>query len=298
MKHLFITLSLVGLLPFSVRADEPAPDTTAAIDQPYLFEVVRHLYRWYMDESDIEKVSGLEDVTFQIRALHPKLDEGDRSEVAEITLPDFGITVEVKKSNYTIEELATVVSNDMFKITRVARDVAGTPPGAETRVVKANYAQMRDYLFRTRKDVQFPEGDLLMRMRLAARKEMKKQLEATGSPLPEGAQVVHLAPLSPVANEEWVFWETGRVLIRFASDIDLANPSVWEHEDLAVRIYDIERQVVVSLDEVPGSNAFLTRDQVGRALFNCIILGKRIELDPKEAAAAETAAEPPAAWRK
>jgi hypothetical protein len=70
------------------------------------------------------------------------------------------------------------------------------------------------------------------------------------------------------------------MLIRFASDIDLANPTVWEHEELAVRTYDIDRQVVVSLDEAAGSNAFLTRGQVGRVLYNCMVLGRRIELQP------------------
>ena len=37
-------------------------------------------------------------------------------------------------------------------------------------------------------------------------------------------------------------------------------------------------QTVVSLDEAAGSNAFLTRDQIGRALFNCVVLGRRIEV--------------------
>ena len=297
MKKVCLLLALISATALPARAAEPAPDTTATIDKPYLYEVMRHLYRWYMDESDIEKVAGLKDVTFRVRPLHPKLDAGDRSELAEITLADFGISVEAKKADYTIEELDAVISNDTFKITRVSRDIAN----GEGREIKADYAEMRDYLFRTRKDAQFPEGDLLMRMRLAARKELKKQVESTGGPMPEGVQVVHLAPLSPVANEAWAFWEAGRILIRFASDIDLANPAVWEHEDLAVRIYDIERQVVVSLDEVPGSNAFLTRDQVGRALFNCIILGKRIELDPKAAEAAEIPADKapqPTAWQK
>jgi hypothetical protein len=57
---------------------------------------------------------------------------------------------------------------------------------------------------------------------------------------------------------------------------------MWEHDELAVSFYDLDEQVVVSLDEVAGSNAYLTRDQVGRALFNCIVLGKRVALDPDD----------------
>jgi hypothetical protein len=37
---------------------------------------------------------------------------------------------------------------------------------------------------------------------------------------------------------------------------------------------------VVSLDEVAGSNAYMTRDHVGRILFNCIVLGRRVILSP------------------
>jgi hypothetical protein len=85
-----------------------------------------------------------------------------------------------------------------------------------------------------------------------------------------------VAPLSPVANELWVFIENKKLLVRYASDIDLEDPAMWEHQPLAVRTYDILNQTVVSLNEVPGSNAFLTRDHVGRALYNCVILGQRV----------------------
>jgi hypothetical protein len=97
---------------------------------------------------------------------------------------------------------------------------------------------------------------------------------------PAGEQVIHLAPLSPVANETWVFWESGHKLFYFASDIDLANPKVWEHQSLLARIFDLDEQVVVSHEEAAGSNRFLTRYQVSRALFNCIVLGQRITVPP------------------
>ena len=35
----------------------------------------------------------------------------------------------------------------------------------------------------------------------------------------------------------------------------------------------------MSLNEAAGSNAFMTRDQIGRALYNCIVLGRRFEVD-------------------
>ena len=97
-----------------------------------------------------------------------------------------------------------------------------------------------------------------------------------------GEKVVHVAPLSPVSNELWAFWEGGRKLFSFASDIDLSNPAVWEHETLLARIYDLDEQVVVSHEEAPGSNRFLTRDQVSRAMFNCVLYGQRVTVSPSK----------------
>ncbi len=69
-------------------------------------------------------------------------------------------------------------------------------------------------------------------------------------------------------------------MLKFASDIDLSNPIVWDHDEMSVKPYDIDTQVVVSMNEVAGSNAYMTRDQIGRALYNCIVLGKRVVLNP------------------
>ena len=30
------------------------------------------------------------------------------------------------------------------------------------------------------------------------------------------------------------------------------------------------------MEEMPGSNVYVTRDQIGRLLYNCVIFGKRI----------------------
>ncbi len=69
-------------------------------------------------------------------------------------------------------------------------------------------------------------------------------------------------------------------MLRFASDIDLSNPAMWEHDEMSVKLFDIDTQVVVSMNEVAGSNAYMTRDQIGRAMFNCIVLGQRVVLNP------------------
>jgi hypothetical protein len=254
----------------------PPPEITQT---NYLFEVVRHLYRWHIDESEVERIVGSKRFIFWVCRLDTQLDPGDQSILGEIILPQVNLSVRVKKADYRIEELGTVVQSKSFKITQVIR---GQAPGYAPRacvVVEVEVKEMLDYLFQTRNQRDYPDAVLVDRLRQAVRKEA----EAAGIIQTNAAaveQVVHLAPLSPVANETWVFWEAGRKLLHFASDIDLANPAVWQHEVLAARIYDLDQQVVVTHEEAPGSNRFLTRYQVSRALFNCVVLGQRITLPP------------------
>jgi hypothetical protein len=244
-----------------------------------LFEIVRHLYRWHLDEDEIANAVASKRFIFWVRRLEIKHDPGDQSVVGEILLPQLNIKVRVKKADYRIEELSTRITGRTFKITQVARGDIPKQPPPHAVTTEVDMAEMRDYLFRTRNQHDFPDAALLERLRNAVRTEAAKEgLLPTNAPPVD--QVGYFAPLSPVANETWVFWENGRKLLYFASDIDLDNPAVWEHEALFARIFDLDQQVVVSHEEAPGSNRFLTRYQVGRDLFNCIVLGQRIALPP------------------
>ena len=262
-------------------AAAPAPAETAAVALPaevleptFLYEITRHLYRWYMDESDVEKQSGEKDFPFWVRRAEAPLDAGDRSALATILLPRMGIEVKVKKADYAIEELGLAVKSKGFRIVNVARVPVPAEPPPGTAIAAVEYAAMKDYLFRTRTQAEFPDEAMFERLRVALREHFgldPGQREA-------GRHMVHVAPLSPVANELWVFLESRKLLVRFASDVDLENPEMWKHQTLGVRTYDVLTQTVVALDEAAGSNAFMTRDQIGRALFNCVVLGRRIEV--------------------
>ena len=275
------------------RVGAPPLDTAAPpaelLDPKYLFEIVRHVYRWHLDENDVDRLAGVKEFPFWVRMLDAPSDAGDRSRMAEITMPLVGTTVRVKKSDYQIDELNLAVRSGGFRIVNVSKVGIPDRPQPEHRLVMVSYPDMRAYLFRTRDEATFPEGALLERLRTAVRTELKMAPDE----LAPGRQIVHMAPLSPVANEVWVFWETRKLLIRFASDIDLSNPAVWEHEALIVRTWDVYRQVVVSLDESAGSNAFMTRAQIGRALYNCIVIGKRLEFSNPEAEAGATPGKAP-----
>lgn len=280
----------VLLVATGLMAQEPDLSAEAAVAAPpaeltepaFLYEITQHLYRWYVDEADVEKEAdadanegareGAKPFIFWVRRLDVKLDEGDRSVIGELLLPQFGICVKVKKADYAIEDLGIEVKSKGFRIINVARAAmpAEPPPGAA--VVNLDYEQMRQYLFSMRTHARFPDEALSERLRVAVRKYYNLDPEKNEP----GEYLIYLAPMSPVANELWVFLENRKILIRFASDIDLEEPAMWTHQILGIRTYDIQRQTVVSLDEVAGSNEFLTRDQVGRALFNCVVLGRRV----------------------
>jgi hypothetical protein len=288
IRTLLATAMLPALLAPAVRAADPAPrpPPPEVLRQAYLCEIVRHLYRWHLDESDVERLVDAKTFPFWVRRLEPQLDAGDRSEFAEIVLPLVDARVKVKRPDYRIEESGVTVTGRTFRIVNVARGDLPPAPGAADVVVEADYAALRAYLFETRMKSEFPDDALQERLRRALRRQLGQD-EATRD---AGEQVVHIAPLSPVANECWVYWENQKHLIRFASDIELANPAVWDQEALTVRTWDVMNQVVVSLDEAAGSNAFMTRDQIGRALFNCVVLGKRLSVQNPAPPAAPPAA--------
>ncbi len=290
-KTVHILVAVACLFTFNAFGEEGGVTAPPELlETNYLYEVVRHLYRWHLDETDAEKIVGQKKIEFWVKGLSPELDAGDQSRFGEIVIPQLDVSVTAKQADYTIEKLKVLVKNDRFKIINVSRgDLPADASGYS--VVTTSYQALRDYGHRTRTLARFPEDALLMRMRLSARENIFEYLldrEKAGlknrvgsvEELKRTEQVIHLSPLSEVANEVWIFWETGRMLIRFASDIDLENPALWDHDDLSVKLYDIDEQTVVSLDEVAGSNAYMTRDQVGRTLFNCIVLGRRMDLPP------------------
>lgn len=270
-----LCLSAVGL-----RAAPPPP--AEVTERTFVYEIVRNLYRWYLDERDVEAVPGMTNLAVWVQRRTPELDKGDRSEYAELIVPQFAVRVVLKKADYTIEETGSVVKGRGFRMVQVGRSniPSGAPAGAT--VLGFPVEDMRNFLFTTRTNSEFPSDALLERLRTALRKKL------TAEEMKENAgrlQIVHLAPLSPVSNELWVFHENSKTLIRFTSDIDLTNEEVWEHEQIDVRTYDCFNQVVVSMDEAPGSNEFLTRDRIGRAMYNCIILGRRLEMTGRPASA-------------
>ncbi|MFZ2658423.1 MAG: hypothetical protein WAX69_26050 [Victivallales bacterium] len=286
MKKLII-LILAGmfLFPAGMMKAEDTPVKKApqeVLEKTYLYELIRHLYRWYLDETDIESIADNRNMDFLIHVMDVKLDEGDKSQYVEILIPSLNLSIKLKKSDYRIDELKIDVKSNGFKIDNVARYGKDFEIPKDCATIEINMKEMRDYLFKTRNDAVFPSPELYGRIRTAFHNEFKGELlKKIPADKARKEWVTFVAPLSPVANEMWAFWENGKLLVRCSSDIDLANPAVWEHESLTFKIYDVLNQMVVSLDETAGDNSFMTRDQIGRALYNCVVLGDRLIVKPQ-----------------
>jgi hypothetical protein len=258
---------------------EIAGKAVELLDEKNIYEVVAHLYRWHFDEIDVYKSTRSGSKTIWIREVFPDLDKDDNSVYAEMVLPVIDVKVLLKKADYTVAEIGLKVKSDHFVVTQIHRIATPHHLRRDFVPVELDGKELRDYLFDRRGTVIFPDDELIGRLRGSVRDEVVAHLKDKGRAAPKGDLIVHFSPLSPVANEVWAFWEYGRVLIRFSADMSLSDKSAWDHEKLMTDMYDIDDQVVVSMQEVPGSNAYMTRDQVGRPLYNCIILGRRYELN-------------------
>lgn len=245
--------------------------------KPFLYDLSRHLYRWYLDEIDLERVEENQSLVFLLRVRDVKLDPGDHSQYVEVIIPALKLDVTLKKADYRIDELNLAVRSRGFKITNVTRYGKDFETPGDCTSIPLNVKETKDYLFKTRHQATFPSPELYDRIRKAFRKEFNDLLQKrTVAEKGQEGRIIFVAPLSPVANEFWAFLEPDKLLVRGSSDIDLNNPTVWEHDALSFKVYDVLNQMVVSLDETAGDNSFMTRDQIGRALYNCIVLGERI----------------------
>lgn len=270
-KILLLTLALFGLcLPGGSRGAE----TNLTFSKEYLAQIVRHLYRWHLDETALLALDESPQIDFWIREVTPELDAADRSRYVEILVPRLSYRLLLKRADYEVPEMALRIENKGFRVLRTEKYTE--PPAAPEafQVIQLPKRETVEYLFATRNQADYPDEAMRERMRQALREQL-------GPASSQEAQTFYLAPLSPVSNDLWVFWESGGKLIRFSSDTDLTSKAYWAYEKLGVRVYDLKENIVVSLTEAAGSNAYVTRDWAARALFNCIVFGQRLLITPQ-----------------
>jgi hypothetical protein len=255
-----------------------APAEHPVANREDLFEILRYVYLWHFDESLSFHVPDEDVIEIWIREVPVELDEGDESRFAEVWLPQINLSVNLKQANYAIPELGIAVRNESFKVQSVTYKDRGDAPRSDFQIMRYEEQEVIDHLFSTRNLKRFPDDALRANLRRAMiRHEFDALQQITGD------QVVYVSPISPVSNNLWVFHENLKRLVRFSADMDLNNPAYWSTTPVHVEVYDLDAAVVVSPDEMPGTDAYLTKGFTGRALFNCLILGMRIEISEADA---------------
>lgn len=278
-------LSMMAMVPVGPAAAEgeaaeaPAevgPAPAAVLELAYLTDLAQELYWWYLDEEVMEMRRGA-GFAFSVRRLAPELDEGDQSEWAEIRVPAFGLGVVVKRPDYRIEETGAEVRGRHFRISEVFRleggraPTDGLPGGPWTRV-EFGAGEMLKRVRERLGELRFPDEVLMDRLD----RMCQRQVEIIGGIREHDEQVIHIAPLSDVANDVWAYFDNQCWLVQFSTDRELEQTDGWSWEDFRVRIWDLRVDTVGALGELPGSNLAMTLDQAGRALYNCVVLGKRL----------------------
>lgn len=299
MKYFVLPQLLFALLMFSgcaTLSNSTQHQKRISADHPVaqretLFELLRYVYLWYFDESYFIDNPAGDTIEIWAREVPVELDEGDKSRFAEVWLPQVQMLITLKKSDYRIPELNLDIRDDTFKIQHITRQEKPDAAESKYRVLTLSEKEIADHLFTTRNLKRFPNDVLRKNLRAAL---LEKEFDTLADL--DSAQVVYVAPILPVSNDLWVYHENLKRLIQFSADLDLNNPDYWKSTPIHVEVYDLETSVIVSPEEMPGSDAYLTKDFTGRALFNCLILGMRIEISAadvkkalKEAAASEKA---------
>ncbi len=243
-------------------------------------DLVQYLYRWHLDEDDFKS----RDLDYQgelwIRKVDRVLDKGDKSQFLEVAFPSIGLSVSLKKSDYIIDELQLRVKSDGYKISRISRSAFNMKEDSKKYAsLDMDIHALYEKLFATRCESKYPDKELSEYLRACAAKQCGYLNK--GEPQ-RGAQTVWMAPISNSANEIWMYWEDRKILFLFASDVDMRNKKLWEHDAIFVKAYDIVSQTIVSHEESPGEDNFILRDQVGRVLFNCMAFGKKVRIELRE----------------
>jgi len=278
MKTLLVLFLALGAGAAAGRAAPPDVDPRLR-DEPFLYEVLRYTYQWYLDDRFFVATADKTSFEVWIRPIQPHApDAGDASKYAEIWLPDVGLQLRLKLADYDIPELKRRVHSDGYRITRAAPLDQAPKPREDYVVVTLARDQARQYLFDARNKPQVPDPALRQRLLAAVREVAKKNPPAD----PQKPQVFFLSTVSPVSGDLWVLWLNSRCAIRFGGELGADQPDLLAHLPLQTQVFDFRRQVVASLLETEGSTGFITKDWAGRILFQCLVQGERVEVAPAD----------------
>jgi hypothetical protein len=275
--HRILLLCLGLALPFCAAAATPPAIDARLRDPVFQYEILRYCYLWYLNDQFF--VAMAKETAFELwfRPVNARLpDPGDESRYAEVWIPAAQLQLQLKLADYPIPELQRRVRSPGYRITRAELRPAASRPREDYAVFSVERDRIRSYFADVRTRAQLPEAGL--RARLVA--AMKDVVKLHPPARPAAPQTFFVSTVLPVSGDLWVVWANEQVAIRFGGELGADAADLLEVLPLHTQLYDLKRQVVASLLETEGRTGFITKDWAGRILFQCLVLGERVEVSP------------------
>jgi hypothetical protein len=191
-------------------------------------------------------------------------------------VPAAQIQLRLKLADYSVPELNRQVRSPGVRIVR-ATPLATAPGSREDyTVITLDRQKIGTYLKDVRNRSQVPAPALRQRLLAAMRETVKLHPPAD----PTVPQVFFLSTVSPVSGDLWILWVNEKTAIRFGGELGADEPDLLSLLPLHTQLFDLKTKVVASLLETEGSTGFITKDWTGRILYQCLVLGERVEVPP------------------
>ncbi len=279
MKRFAALLCLTLAISLRAASATPPPLDDRLKDTAFQYEVLRYVYLWYLDDRFFVNTADATSFEVWIRPVEPRTrDPEDKSLYAELWMPAGQIQLKLKLADYPVPELHRQVKSPGFRVIRAApRSDAPAPREAYT-VFTLDRQKIYTYLTDTRNKPQAPDPALRQRL-LAAMKETVKLHPPAD---PTAPQVFFLSTVSPVSGDLWILWVNEKTAIRFGGEFGADEPDLLSLLPLHTQLFDLKTKVVTSLLETEGSTGFITKDWTGRILYQCLVLGERVEVTPEK----------------
>ena len=280
MKRLSALLCLVMLLATGRAAPAATPPLDDRLKEPtFQYEVLHYIYLWYLDDRFFVNTSEATSFEIWVRPVEPRTrDPEDKSLYAEMWIPAAQIDLRLKLADYPVPELKRQVKSPGFRIIHAEPRPAAPAPRESYTVFTHDRQKIRDYLTDTRNKPQVPDPALRARLLAAMRETVKLHPPAD----PTAPQVFFLSTVSPVSGDLWILWVNEKTAIRFGGEFGADEPDLLSLLPLHTQLFDLKTKVVASLLETEGSTGFVTKDWTGRILYQCLVLGERVEVAPEK----------------
>jgi len=237
----------------------------------YLRGVLEYVYFWHLDPAHFFEDDQDTNIEILVKRNSYSKDLNNKSTRYELIVPDLNLGISLVKANYKIQELDLQITNASYKVVAVNPDFREPVTNKEFQIRFLSEGNMMKRLFQNRYKPAVLSNYVKTNIYNSLVKLSKLEL---GHPLKK-EHIFYVGPLSDYSNDIWIFWEAERKIVKLSSASDYTSKAYWQLLPIYVKIYDLDSDVVVSLSEVSGSNAYITKDFAGRIMFNCIVNGKK-----------------------